>query len=252
MKWKPRSRILAELETVPDELRLGEALIWAEIHHMGGNVWIYQQMRLHGGLSIVLPFVDDNRPWFVEFWKETVFWLVKHQAALTNEVTFLILQWALHCHLEARHHNTDGRAFSWKGRSVARCSQSANEYAEGLRKPWAEISWKPRGMEFTWITENDVPWTVHELTTGKDLYEEGQFMSHCVGSYAHHCARGDSAIFSLRKAGQRRITIELNPQNRSLRQAHGRFNSLPSPKEKQVIGRWLRSIAPPPTQSPPT
>lgn len=50
-----------------------------------------------------------------------------------------------------------------------------------------------------------------ELSVGMALFEEGQAMSHCVGSYAERCFSGQSRIFSVRIAGLRQSTLELAP-----------------------------------------
>jgi hypothetical protein len=50
-----------------------------------------------------------------------------------------------------------------------------------------------------------------ELVNGRELFEEGKAMSHCVASYSSHCHRGISRIVSLRIDGSRCSTLELAP-----------------------------------------
>lgn len=54
-----------------------------------------------------------------------------------------------------------------------------------------------------------------ELTTGLDLFEEGEFMRHCVASYAGRCESGASRIFSVRIDGARASTLELRPVDKA-------------------------------------
>lgn len=54
---------------------------------------------------------------------------------------------------------------------------------------------------------------IEEITTGEGLYEEGEAMSHCVASYAEHCEKGRSRIFSARIGGVRAATVELGAED---------------------------------------
>jgi hypothetical protein len=75
------------------------------------------------------------------------------------------------------------------------------------------------------------------------LAEESQAMHHCVTLYAYRCAQGQSAIFSLRAAGERRITIELDALGRIV-QARGACNRAATGEEQAVMARWLAAVAP--------
>ena len=50
---------------------------------------------------------------------------------------------------------------------------------------------------------------VSPLTSVLDLYQEGQEMQHCVGSYGDHCQSGRSRIFSIRGGNGVRATVDL-------------------------------------------
>ncbi len=67
---------------------------------------------------------------------------------------------------------------------------------------------------------------MRELVSGRELYEEGLAMHHCVAGYAMRCASGTSAIFSLKIAGERHVTVELQPATREVIQARGAYNRL--------------------------
>jgi hypothetical protein len=83
-------------------------------------------------------------------------------------------------------------------------------------------------------------WAVRELTSGEELYEEGRAMSHCVASYSLRCHGGASAIFSLTCDGERRLTLELDPQTRRIVQARGEHNRGPTPEEQAQMDEWQR------------
>jgi hypothetical protein len=53
-------------------------------------------------------------------------------------------------------------------------------------------------------------WTISALTKGEDLVYEGDAMHHCVNTYAQRVADGLCYIYSLKKDGERKATIELS------------------------------------------
>jgi hypothetical protein len=86
---------------------------------------------------------------------------------------------------------------------------------------------------------------IDEITTSAELMCEGRAMRHCVASYARTCARGASAIFSLKLDSgtglDRRLTIELDVRSKRIVQARGRFNALPQPVEERYLRNWATS-----------
>ena len=99
----------------------------------------------------------------------------------------------------------DAEHFSWTGRSPARAHRLAVDYARGIKMPYPDLRWKAKGWDWKWPTEHEGNWSVRELVSARELYEEGQAMSHCVGAYAMRCSQRLSAICSLlRRAGKRR------------------------------------------------
>lgn len=55
-------------------------------------------------------------------------------------------------------------------------------------------------------------WTVQQLTTPKELNDEGEAMGHCVGSYARPIENGESLIYSLRDhQNEPHATWEIRP-----------------------------------------
>jgi hypothetical protein len=83
---------------------------------------------------------------------------------------------------------------------------------------------------------------IAEIVTSADLQQEGRAMRHCVASYARTCARGSSAIYSLKRdvgAGyDRRLTIQVDVSSKRIVQARGRFNALPQPLDERFLRNW--------------
>ncbi len=85
-------------------------------------------------------------------------------------------------------------------------------------------------------------WTITELLTGRALFLEGQAMRHCVATYAAACARRQTSIWLMQVENQcgrhRVLTIEVNLLTRTVCQARGKSNRLPSAAEQLLLGRW--------------
>jgi len=83
---------------------------------------------------------------------------------------------------------------------------------------------------------------IDEIVTSADLQEEGRAMRHCVASYARTCARGTSAIYSLKRDNgtgyDRRLTIQLDVPSKRIVQVRGRFNALPLPLDERYLRNW--------------
>jgi hypothetical protein len=84
---------------------------------------------------------------------------------------------------------------------------------------------------------------LEELTESRRLTEEGKLMKHCVGSYAYYCAKGKSAIFSLRKYSGGILldimaTIEVNLALQRVVQAKAKMNKPISEEAKKYMESW--------------
>jgi len=83
---------------------------------------------------------------------------------------------------------------------------------------------------------------IDEILTTVELQHEGRIMRHCVASYAHTCARGTAAIYSLKldsgSGFEHRLTIELDVRNKRIVQARGRLNAPPQPLDERFMRNW--------------
>jgi hypothetical protein len=90
-------------------------------------------------------------------------------------------------------------------------------------------------------------WNVVELTTQQALLEEGRAMHHCVVSFGPSAARGDCAIFALRRADAARATrhvatIEVELPARRVAQISAACNRQPDGAAMDVIKRWAEAV----------
>ena len=106
---------------------------------------------------------------------------------------------------------------------------------------FVDVSWKSRG--WSWETRaHGKKWTFIELISSQSLRDEGEAMSHCVGSYAMSCFDGHSVILSLREEGRRKATIEVDPIAKCLIQIQGNCNSEPPKSVSSVVNIWFDRI----------
>lgn len=226
----------------PAEFTPTRARVWAEIRAIGGGDDELRRIEAQPGYAFhQIDWTDEDAPGctrleFRAFWDDSVRWLARHREALTDEMCALILPWALHMLTEG--------CFSWKGRSPVQAHRLALEYDRQLRRrhcPNEDLSWTARGWDQVWADREGIEWSMTELTTGAELHHEGRAMSHCVAGYAAGCATGDSAIFSLRLAGERRVTVEVNPVTKAVVQAFGPGNCKLTPEDKMALAWWSES-----------
>ncbi len=126
-------------------------------------------------------------------------------------------------------------------RQVERWHRELNRATIAHAKMWTTCG--VRGYERVEGTEGSQTIVrIDEIVTSTDLQQEGRAMRHCVASYAHSCARGASAIYSLKRdegsGYERRLTVQLDVASKRIVQARGRFNALPLPLEQRYLRSW--------------
>ncbi|PRX54960.1 PcfJ domain-containing protein [Flagellimonas meridianipacifica] len=218
-----------------------ESCLYAEIYRLGGNQQDFMRVMYSRSLVIDPTERTHDEPYH-RFWKNTLVWLISNREAISDEESNLIIAWALHRHTEATR-NADEGEFTWKGRTLNNVLTASEEYEASRYLPsWIGYHWESHDWDWTFMDGRDNTWDFVELINGKQLYEEGQSMHHCVATYAGRCASGTSAIFSLKKNGNRVITIEISPKLRILVQSLGKGNRRPTGEESNMIRRWLSNV----------
>jgi len=88
-------------------------------------------------------------------------------------------------------------------------------------------------------------YTIAELRSLRELFEEGQLMQHCVFTYAHAARSGAVSIWSLRitRSGQEigRVTVRVVPGERTLVEARRRLNGSIQAHERELLRSWAQS-----------
>lgn len=263
--WRISAGLVHHLHTAPQGLQPIEAIVWAEIAQRGGTPIELARLRRHRAyifdstVTTADGAVADGdgdgdgdgreRPdQYRAFWTATVDWLVRHRDALTDEGCEPILDWAMHRFTEDLARDTPAHLrFAWSGRTPAAAGEQAEVYAVEIRRsPYGYIdhlAWALRGWNWQ-LVEGEHEWTIRELGTSRELAVESFSMHHCVGSYAHRCAAGTSAIFSARLDDARVFTVEIEPATRRVVQARGIANRTCTESELALVERWLYETKP--------
>ncbi len=140
-------------------------------------------------------------------------------------------------------------AFSMKGRTVQSMLRLMRDWHKSLGLASAGLAWTPSPLQPMLVEEpgqdpSDPPrrWQMLELTNSAQLRAEGTALHHCVASYADHCYRGISRIWSLRfwrgEKVHHVLTIEIDPRMRAVVQARGWANRVASGKPLRLLREW--------------
>lgn len=266
--WSVARRFLQHFSTAPAELTFLEACMWAEIARRGGDRVDFDRIRRDPAFALdpteaavttpepamsrvynFNPLSEREREELNEaaraFWRQTVEWMIPRRAQLTDESCAIILEWAMHLHTEgARVFPRPRPAFTWSGRELAGTRAAALEYRRTRDMPYGDLAWTTHGLDWDLREGETVTWTIRELLSSTSLGEESRTMHHCVASYSYRCAQGKTAIFSVCAAGDRKVTVELDPFSRRIMQVRGLCNRAATIEEQTVLSRWLAATSP--------
>ena len=245
--WRFTSKNFQYLFEADESMTPLEAYIYAEIKRMKGSDRVVNLILDCPPLVIDLtnPSTEED---FIEFWKSSVQWLIQNENGVTDVQANHVLDWAMHEFTDSGMRGN--RRFSWRGRSLEQVLDRSAEYQRTIWRPYGisghggnnlPLLWETNDLDWEAEEENGDEWSFTELNNSKELHEEGRILKHCVGGYSYRCIAGNSAIVSLKKNGKRIITIELNPGNKSIIQAHGKRNRTPDEDEMKIIRKWLKN-----------
>ncbi|WP_181422784.1 PcfJ domain-containing protein [Arenibacter sp. ARW7G5Y1] len=239
--WIIPSKFQHYLLKVPKDIQYPiQACVYAEVLRLGGNDVDFVRVAFNESLMIDPTERNHNEDYLV-FWTTTMVWLITNRDRITNAESRMVLSWAVHLYTESRRDHAT--VFSWKGRGVVNTLNQASQYFEEInRRDWGNYKWNSHDWNWEHIDETDLQWTIEELTSSDELYEESMYMQHCVKTYSGRCISGTSAIFSLKLEGERKLTIEIAPQSKKVVQALGEFNRMAESREKEIVKLWAESV----------
>ena len=77
----------------------------------------------------------------------------------------------------------------------------------------------------------------------RDMIEEGQMQSNCVGSYVKRVADGDCMVFFMRsKIAPEKSLVTIEVRDGALIQVKARFNRKPTEEQRQAVDKWFEKM----------
>lgn len=211
----------------PAEFSVTEALRWAQLKGLNGEDLLAK--RIAYSWIGTKPYSNE------EFWETFLQLLVNGGMFNHNKITELIDYVR-----EAKRENGN---YSLKGRTVQSLLRQSDAWHNRFTQFKGNYFWKPCGIEGYKAEKKPELVVLEELTESRKLTEEGRSMKHCVGSYSFYCAKGKSAIFSLRKYSggvllEIMATIEVNLSLKRIVQAKAKMNKAISTEAKKHLHTW--------------
>jgi hypothetical protein len=247
----PLTRHMAHhFQRAPHDMLVEEALRHAQVQALGGTARLARAIL---DSRLATNFAHN------EFWMSVIRWLARNPELDLRHVAPLI-DYIHHQKYQPPAAPGEGLAqqapspdFSMQGRTAAGLLHQMHAWHAQLRNETTAAStkffWNPSGVapfelcEGALASGNLRRWTIVELLSRQELFEEGRQLRHCVASYVYSCVSGGTSIWSLgveRNTGPRKrvLTIEVSVNRKAIRQVRGKANRLPTEKEQEVVRRW--------------
>jgi len=211
----------------PEQFSITEALRWAQVKGLNGNDELAERVA-YSWLS-AKPFKDE------------LFWQSFLQLIIAGGMFNLAKLGELIDYVrETKRINND---YHLKGRTLQSLLRQSDEWHHRYSQHRGNSVWKPSGISGFKAEKKNTQVVLEELTEAAQLSAEGKTMKHCVGSYAFYCAKGKTAIFSLRKYADGLLldtmaTIEVNLALGKIVQAKARMNRPLSDEAVKYMTAW--------------
>ena len=234
----------------PKHYTVEEALRWGQVHALGGDQYLVDALRQ---ARLTQSFSNDD------FWMNVIRFFIANPMLDVRHV-HPIIDYIWHQRYEnrrvfvergvAREIGPAQPNFSMRGRTPETLLCQVEEWHGqlGRTSKSTELEWyRSQIGEFHLLEgseqlHNMKFWSIRELLSNDELIDEGRSMQHCVQTYARFCHTGRSSIWTMEiedENGRRKIlTIEVALPEKVIRQVRGRRNRLPTPKEKDLLGKW--------------
>jgi len=256
------------LYTTPEDMDFYMALRRIQVLYMGGDDYIFKALMrsniLNQKISVSRIRINGEKEFKVDFSKEE-FWLSVMKFFIDNTMIepqkiSEIIDYIHNCKYKTGYVN--GRTtppehpnFSMKGRNPATLIELSDEWhyqQARIQRVNQQLNRGSRSLsDFSWkgITISDYSfkrgknkvYKVIQLNSFFQLRDEGNYMHHCVASYAQQCNLGNCSIFSVREyVGDVYVdtgaTIEVRGTN--IVQVRGKYNRKPDDIVIKVIKEW--------------
>ena len=259
------------LYTTPEDLEFFQAIRRAQILYLGGDEYIFNALMR----SNHMREREANILHHDEFWQTVMKFFIDNTMIEPTKIAEII-DYIHHVKFEPRQTRVDGITvnhppehpnFSMKARNPQTLIDQSDEWhyykqriAQANRRlavgnnnynrgsyVVTNYSWKGYLINNKTYTKGKAPdgtpiqYKIIQLLSSHDLRDEGNYMHHCVGSYASICSAGKCAIFSVRyyehnKEKDTTATVEVRDER--IVQVRGKYNRRPDEKTLLAIRNW--------------
>jgi hypothetical protein len=209
------------------------AFIKSRVESLGGSVYLTRELHLHA--------------WRLQEWQDDDFvtrlieFFVRFKGRIPPSQVRPLVDFLHDCRQRRRD-------FSLKGRTPEALMRQMYAWHEELalnaKLAQMNATWEPApvpGLDYT--DKEKRRFRIVQLTTAKELSEEGKALRHCVAIYAGRAAKGQCSIWSMQLENpdsgvfERRVTIELSRKYHIV-QVRGLHNRLPDALDIKVLQIW--------------
>jgi hypothetical protein len=229
----------------PDDLNITEALRWGQVMALGGDDRLARAII---GSNIGLGGTRKE-----EFWVSVITFFIRHNDMLDMNQVGPMIDYINAQKFVDETVNVNGTfvrrgppqpGFSMHHRTMDALVTQTEMWHRQLNrsKEVQNLVWQSCGIpgydRIEGVEGNQRRFVVEEILNSRDLKTEGRSMHHCVYSYARSCHSGRCAIYSMRVGHEKRLTIEVDPKNKQITQARGKYNQASTEQDKRILQAW--------------
>ena len=229
----------------PEDYSVEQAVIWGIIHSEGGD------QRLVKEFIVAKPsnFYDN-----LNFWKTFVRFLVSN-SMIDKKLIGPIIDFINFQKFDNSDSFLDGEIiskpppqpnFSFNNRNSNTLIRQVEKWHGKIGKSGKAdlVLFEPSGINgYLSKMKEESSFQIKQLTSNFALFDEGEQLGHCVGSYAHSCFLGDCSIWSFSKIEssslKKLLTIEINKEN-VISEIRGAYNRYPKIAEMSHLKKWAK------------
>ncbi len=232
-------RIQIKDEFIIETNRIKSYLVLAKLISAADN---YNRVAIHH-LTLSATF-SKNLSVFIKdlsYWKQVYKFAVQINRELTEEVRVE----EFYEFFEKKKFELN-QSFNFKGRTIKSIMREIVGTREKVMlNKEMKYKWKRKYKTKTFTDENNIKYIFKELRTGKQLYNEGLVMKHCVFTYySYLCNLGTHSIVSMsrKEKGITKKLITIALSENKLMEARGKSNRVANDKERLILIKWFKKM----------
>lgn len=225
-------RMLHGFLSAPAGTPVMRALRDAQVAGFGGPPWLGEVL-----MGTRLRTLQGADPLTGEaWWHDVIGWLAT-RADLPRDAVDGVVAWL---HGTRRETLAEGRPVVLSGRPTAAVVGRARAWQARRSGRRAGVAYAASGLLPLRVVLRGCAWTFHELRSRVALAEESAAMHHCAVAYHGLAYKGRASLWSVRRDGERALTVEVTPATGEVVQVRGPANRAPCGDGSAAVARWAR------------